>query len=147
MATDDKNRWPEIIGAFLINFGAIEMLLLQWIRKFSTDSIVCDIAIDLPLNKRLALVCQLLKRSDLSEERKKRALELWGDVAKISDTRNIIAHSPFVTHQNQNGFIDVKKLKGIKDGEPVPITPLTLTEIASAGGRLSKIFQELAKPF
>lgn len=146
MITDDKNLWPEIVGSFLINFGAIEMVLLQWIEKFS-DNFIRDIAIDLPLNKRLILLHHLLERSELLEERKKRAFALWEEVANISKTRNIIAHSPFVTHQNQNGFIDIKKLKGVKKGELVLVAPLTFAEIANAGSQTSKILQELIESF
>ena len=129
-----------------MNFGAVEVIMLQWMDKLSTDPIIRDIAIDLPLSKRLALVCELIKRSTLAPENKHRALSLWGEVAKISEIRNIIAHSPFITHQNQHGFIDLKKMKGVKDGSPIPIAPLTFAEVARARLRLSEIFQELIKP-
>lgn len=144
---EEKNQWPKLIGSFLINFGAVEVILFQWIDKLSKDSIVRDIAIDLPLNKRLGLVCELVKRSGFSVERKQKALTLWGEVAKISETRNIVAHSPFITHQNQNGFIDIKKMKGVKDGSPIAIAPLTFADVASAGKRLTNIFQEIVEPF
>ena len=144
---EERREWPGLVGAFLMNFGAAEMSLLQWIDRLSKDKIVRDIAIDLPLNKRLALVCDLIKRSDLSKERKDKALSLWGEVSKISITRNIIAHNPFVTHENQMGFIDFKKLKGLKDGEKLPINPLTLVDVAKAGSRLSKVLKELIESF
>lgn len=105
-------HWPELIGSFVINFGAVEMIIFQWIDKHSTDQIVRDMAIDLPLNKRLKLVCDLIQRSNLPPESKQKALSLWGEVARISETRNVIAHSPFITHQNQHGFIDLKKNEG-----------------------------------
>jgi hypothetical protein len=134
--------WNEIVGAFLINFGAVEMVLLNWIIKFSTDAIVRDIAIELPMNKRLGLVCDLIKRSTMSEERKGRALWLWGEIGKFSQTRNILAHSPFITNNKtgESGFIDVKKLKGQK---PVEVTPLLFMDIAAVGRDTAKILKEL----
>ena len=138
----DDMDWNKIVGAFLINFGAAEMVLLNWINKFSTDTIVRDIAIELPMNKRLALVCDLIKRSSLPEELKSRALWLWGEIGKFSQTRNILAHSPFITNNKtgQRGFIDIKKLKGQK---PAAVTPLLFMDIAVAGRETAKILQEV----
>lgn len=147
MNTDQGAEWARLVGGFLMNCGAMEVVLFNWIDQLSTDKIVRDIAIDLPLSKRLPLVCTLIKRSTMPEEQKKRALELWGEVAKVSKIRNIIAHSPFITHQasGQSGFIDVKKLKG--SNGPVPIVPVSFADIANAGRMLAKIMPEIIEVF
>jgi hypothetical protein len=147
MTPDEMSQCAKLIGSFLMNFGAVDVILFKWIDKYSTDPIVRDLAIDLPLSKRLALVCELIKRSSLPEESKKKALTLWGDVGKISEIRNIIAHSPFITHNNQNGFIDIKKMKGVKDGHPIAVSPLDSSRIATATLRLGQIFSEIKEPF
>jgi hypothetical protein len=144
---EEMRHWPELIGSFVINFGAVEMIIFQWIDKHSTDQIVRDMAIDLPLNKRLKLVCDLIQRSNLPPESKQKALSLWGEVARISETRNVIAHSPFITHQNQHGFIDLKKMKGVKNGSPIAIAPLTFADVTRARIRLDELFGELVQPW
>jgi len=135
-----------LIGGFLVNFGAAEFASFLWIDKFSTDKIVRDIAIGLPLHKRLELVCTLIRRSDLAEERKQRALELWGEVAKIATLRNTVAHNPIVTNRKTGevGVIDVKKMRGVG---PYQIEPLQPADLATAGKRLATLLQELAVPF
>jgi hypothetical protein len=137
----------EIVGAYVLNFGAAEMATFQWITKFQTDLMVRDMAIDMPLGKRIALVCDLVKRSDLPADRKTRALELWGEVAALSKIRNRVAHSPMCQNPNKSdewGIIDVKKMKGVG---PYPIEPLHFDDIARDGSRLAKLLPELLKPF
>ena len=45
------------------------------------------------------------------------------------------------------GFIDIKKLKGVKDGQPIAVAPLTFESIATAGSRLAKSLEEIIVPF
>ena len=146
MTPSQQDLFGEIIGGFLVNFGAVEFSSFQWIEKFSTDKIVRDLAIGLPLRKRLELVCTLITRSNLPEDRKKRALELWNDVAKIAIIRNKVAHNPLVTNlkTGEMGIIDVKKMHGIG---PYEIEPLQAADIASAGKQLRRILEEIAEPF
>jgi hypothetical protein len=139
--------WSELIGAFLINFGAAEMATFQWIERFSSAKVRSN-SIDLILSKRIALVCQLVERSSLPDDRKKQALELWGQVSELSKTRNIIAHNPLISHAKDGrtdmGYINTKKMKGVG---PHAIEPLLLLEIAREGSRLAKILPEIIAPF
>jgi hypothetical protein len=99
-------------------------------------------AIDMPLGKGIGLVCDLVKRSDLPPDRKARALELWGEVATLSKTRNKVAHSPMCQNPNGSnewGIIDVKKMKGIG---PYPVEPMHFDDIAREGFRLAKILPD-----
>jgi hypothetical protein len=91
--------WANLSGAFMINFGAAEIATFQWITKYATDLMVRDMALVMPLNKRIKLVCDLVNRSELDESRKRRAIELWGEIAKLSEIRNTVAYSPFVQIQ------------------------------------------------
>ena len=147
MENHTKSKWPPLIGAYIMNFGAVEVVLLNWIGKHCSDKIVRDLAIDMPLHKRLSLVRELIKRSDLPEDQKHTALLLWCEVEKHSKIRNIIAHNPFITHtqngREENGFIDVKKMKGIG---PYPLLPLSLEDIAKSGSALAKILPKLIEP-
>lgn len=115
MTPQETEAWSRLIGGLLVNFGAVEFSSFLWIDKYSADRIVRDIAIDLPWRKRLELLCNLLERSDLPEDRKQRALDLWGEVGKIASLRNTVAHNPIVTNPKTGevGVIDVKKMRGI----------------------------------
>jgi hypothetical protein len=103
-----------------------------------------DLAIEMPFKKRISLVCELIVRSRLPTEQKEKAVTLWKEVAKLAETRNVIAHNPFATTaQGDSGFLDVKKLKG--DG-PYELIPLRLTDLADAGSRLTRILPDLLQP-
>jgi hypothetical protein len=144
MDTTQGMKWEPLIGAFIMNFGAVEMASFQWITALSADPVVLrDLAIDMQFRKRISLVCQLIERSATSAEQKAEAVGLWEEVAKLAEIRNTIAHSPFVS-QPSEGFINVKKLKG--DG-PYELKPLGLVEIASAGSRLARILPKILTPF
>jgi hypothetical protein len=140
-------EWAELIGAFLINFGAAEMATFQWIERLSSAK-VRNNSIDLMLSKRIALVRQLVEQSKLPDDRKKRALELWGQVSDLSKTRNIIAHNPLITHTKDGktdmGFINTKKMKGVG---PYAIERLLYVDVAREGSRLTKILSEIITPF
>ena len=143
----NMQKWSELIGAFLINFGAAEMATFQWITKFSSATARSS-SIDLILSKRITLVRQLVEQSSLPDDRKKRALDLWGQVSELSRTRNIIAHNPLISHTKDGktdmGFINTKKMKGIG---PYTIEPLLFADIARDGSRLAKILPEIITPF
>ncbi|HTD66350.1 MAG TPA: hypothetical protein VK846_07460 [Candidatus Limnocylindria bacterium] len=146
MSAPTPQQQTELIGAFILNFGAAEMATFQWITALTTDLVLRDVAIDMPLSKRIALVCQLVKRANAPEDKKARALEIWGEVAKLSETRNKLAHSPLCrnpTGLDEWGFIYVKKMKGIG---PFQIEPLQFDGIARDGSRLAKLFPELLQP-
>lgn len=138
----------EAIGAFILNCGAAEMATFLWITGLSTDLMLRDVAIDMPLSKRIALVCQLIKRSNQPDSEKSQALSMWGEVARIADaTRNKIAHSPLCRNPNGSdewGFINVKKMKGVG---PYQIEPLHFDDIMIEGSKLAKILPELLKVF
>jgi len=140
-------QWSELIGAFLINFGAAEMATFQWIERFSSAK-ARNNSIDLILSKRIALVRQLVEQSKLPDDRKKRALELWGQVSELSKTRNIIAHNPLISHTKDGktdmGFINTRKMKGVG---PYAIEPLLFVDVAREGSRLAKILPEIITPF
>lgn len=148
MEATKELQWQSLIGAFIINFGALEITTYHWITALSTGTDVRDRAIDhMLLGKRIALVRELVTASNLPKERKLRALELWNEVTHLSIIRNKLVHSPLCWNPNGSddlGFVDVKKMKGIG---PYTIEPLNYVEIARAGSKLAKILEELLGQF
>ena len=141
---DKKNPWPWAVGILIMNFGTIEAASCQWIYELTQDQSARDKAINLQLGQRLKLVIGLVSNSSLSANRKKKALEMWNAVIELSKIRNKIAHSPFITNpQQQSGFIDIKEMKGVLDGQPKPVSPSTFSDIHDAATKTKKIIHEL----
>jgi hypothetical protein len=146
MNQSTMQQWSEIVGAFVLNFGAAEMTSHVWIRKLTKNQAMWDKALGMKLGHRISLVEKLIARSDLSPDIKTQSLELWGQVLKLSKTRNEIAHSPLAKPNNNAGgwgILDVKKMKGIG---PFKIIPLEFQDIARDGKRLAKILPHLLEP-
>ena len=84
-----ESNWPQLVGAFITNFGAAEMAAFGWITKLSADPVVLrDLAIEMPFKKRISLVCELIVRSGLPTEQKEKAssTSIMGISSEVSPT-------------------------------------------------------------
>ena len=132
----------------MLNFGALELASLQWIDELSTDGIVKEIAIDLKLSRKIALIQTLIKRSNVSAARQKSMIALWDAVSVLSQTRNTIAHNPLLFRyfhgKLQAGVINTKKMKGVG---PYKLRPIKFEDVRSASSRAAHLVEELVKAF
>src|ERR1700753_1506373 len=117
LTAEEERLWSNAIGGVFLNFGGIEFASFRWIEALSTDAIMRDLAIDMRLSQRIGLIKRLVDRASWPAEKKKKAIELWDEVAKRSEIRNTIAHNPFSFGRDREGrpaagIINVKKMKG-----------------------------------
>jgi hypothetical protein len=149
-AAPEKHPTPgefaSLIGAFLMNFGSVELALFQWIKALARDEIVWDIALEMTLNKRLGLVCDLIKRSTRQPDWKQKSLAIWKEIEKFSEIRNVIAHNPILTDKKSGamGFLNLKKLKGSHGRIPALI--FNFKDVSTAGSRMAVLANEVIKP-
>src|SRR5258708_3260246 len=106
-----------MVGALLINFGAVELLSIRWADKLSSDAIVRDLAIEMPLGRRILMLKKLIKRAIWPEERKVEAIKLWEAVVVLAKKRNMVAHNPLLLKNEPDGtvsfgIINAKEMKG-----------------------------------
>ena len=140
-------HWYEVIGAFIINFGAVETCSYQWILKLGGKTALNN-SIGPLLGQRIKLLLELISKSNLSPEQKKHFSALWIEISELAKTRNVIAHGPLVSHTKagkmQMGILDFKQMKNA--GPNPPFTPLLFTDILRAGSRTAKILEEIVEP-
>lgn len=96
-----STRFPTLIGQFIHHCGAIELLINNSIRFFSSDDILSSSTARSPLAKRINLLQKLL--ADRSELDGKLIDELCKKLHDLRKKRNIVAHSPIVK-ENIDGF-------------------------------------------
>jgi len=136
--------WSFLIGNLIINFGAVEFASFRWIEFLSTDDIMRDVAIDMQLSRRFALINRLIDRSKWPDARKSQAKQLWCEIKSLSKTRNKIAHNPIGFNDTPNGrvrgIINVKEMKGIG---PYKFEPLVLEDVKVASDRLVELAEQL----
>lgn len=147
LSKEQEHLWSDSIGGLILNLGGIELDSFRWIQHLSTDKIVSDLAIDMTLSKRLQIIRELIERSDFSPESRKRAVELWSEVGKISETRNTIAHNPIVFGPGQDGkpVMGIPNVKNMKGSGPFTITLVNVAKIIEAAHRLVVISRALDK--
>ena len=145
LSAEQERIWSNAIGGLILNFGQIEFLSHRWIQHFQTDPIVADLAIDMQFSRRLSLITEIVGRSSLPADARKRATELWREAGKLAETRNTVAHNPMVfapgpDKQVVPGIPNVRHMKG---SGPFTITLLDVTKIINTARRLSEIVSEL----
>ena len=119
------------IGKFILNFGSIEWLTYIWITELALDDLLLEVASDMPLGKRLDLLAMMIERSRMPKRWKNLSSGMWGRVRKLSEDRNVLAHSPLllawkgpaVGPPELVGVPNLRHLKK-KHGLKVPISPL-----------------------
>jgi hypothetical protein len=132
-----------------LNFGAIEFYSYAWIAELARDDTLLDLALDMPLGRRVDLVVLLANRERMPKRLKAEVRKLWEQVKKIAETRNTVAHSPIVfvwKGRPAEGPADVVGIPRVKDlkqkpGRSMRTTPIE--QVIKAGGDLVPLAQGL----
>jgi hypothetical protein len=91
-----REDWPCMIGGLVINFGAIETLTYEWIRRLSPDPSHLETVLKKPFRTRVEKLRDLINESDLPEDLKSEASGAWDAARGLAEFRNKIAHSPII---------------------------------------------------
>jgi hypothetical protein len=152
--------WVAAIGKFMVNFGGVESATLLWIDHLSDDLILKELAIEMPLARRIELIRKLLERRNLPKKLLNESKSAWGKAEKLSRIRNEIAHNPVIfgwhgeEAQRPPDFIGSLNFRRLKPGAP-RVSPLleftalnrSVDEVAHLAGKLHSILQDvLAAP-
>lgn len=87
--------YAQEVGALVVAFGFLEYLSYVWIVLLQRDHAVVELAANLGLRERIALITKMVER-EFVESKRTEALNLWRDVANLSDLRNAVCHNPYV---------------------------------------------------
>lgn len=136
-------NFPTLIGRFIHQCGALELLINNSIRAYATDSLLSTNAIKSPLYKRIVLLRQLLhERSDIKEDD---IDSLCDELDEMRKNRNIVAHNPIVsTTRDGSGTEDILVLRY----KPAGVTTDTISmeniaKLVEQSGQLMVRFSKL----
>jgi len=90
----DGEQLAHLVGKLIVNCGGVELLTFLWIRELATDIVLFDLAIDLPLNRRIELILALAEERKIEGNLLQRVRTSWKEVAQLAQVRNIVAHGP-----------------------------------------------------
>lgn len=141
----DLDTWSVVVGGIVMNHGIVEFVSLQWILHLSKESVLRDVAADLPFSKRIEIIKTLVARTDWPKAKKQQANDIWTQVSELSKERNRFVHNPICTRANSEGKIEVGILESrkMKKLGPLALSPVTLQGIADTGRRLAKLLGSL----
>ncbi|MDA3872508.1 MAG: hypothetical protein PF795_00915 [Kiritimatiellae bacterium] len=95
--------FPEVIGIFIHHCGVIELYLNETIRVLSTDDILAERVLNVPLARRIDICKDLWsERTELKEDQ---IQSLCKDLYLIKDVRNQVAHNPIFSTKSEDGTV------------------------------------------
>jgi len=93
---DPRKKWAPLVGRFVLAFGDIENVTYLALRQLPKDKIFQTTS-TLGFGKRVDLVIELVKdHAEIGKRLSERFVEKLKAAKKLSETRNLIAHSPVV---------------------------------------------------
>ena len=149
--------WAERIGRLVLNFGGIELLTYKYLALIEPDRGRLERCFELLLVPRIDRIIQLLAANEaLPDAERQIANRDWGEVKKMTQWRNHIAHNPVVpfwgTHQDPSreppeGIVmpDVRDLPTGRMG--VEVTLELLDELVAVSAILSRRLSVTADSF
>jgi hypothetical protein len=93
---DPRKKWVPLVGKFVLFFGDIENVTYLALRQLPKDRIFRTTA-TLGFSKRVDLVIELISdHAEIDGQLSERFIEKLKAAKKLSETRNLVAHSPVV---------------------------------------------------
>jgi hypothetical protein len=118
---EDMAIWAECIGGLMINFGACEYMVLQWLEKFEGKQKALKIIKrkGSTLEGNIRVILHHIPSCSLSDDDKRKAAKAWGRIYALKDMRNRLAHNPIAIIKDSKGnralrVIDMKKITASK---------------------------------
>jgi hypothetical protein len=93
---DPRSKWAPLVGRFILSFGDIENVTYLALLQLPKDKIFQTTS-TLGFGKRVDLVIELIKdHAEIGKSLSERFVEKLKAAKKLSETRNLVAHSPVV---------------------------------------------------
>lgn len=140
--------WAQRIGGLILNFGGIELLTYRYLALLEPDRARLERCFELLLVSRIDRIIELLAAKETWPDSERQiAIRDWGEVRKMAEWRNHVAHNPVVPmwgeHQDPSRdapqcvvMPDVRDLPGERPG--VEVTLVVLDELVAVSANLSR---------
>lgn len=152
-------EWPHKIGAYMLNFGGIELISFQYLNALETTRGDFNKNLDRLLSKRIQRIIELVDiATTIIPEDKTEIRALWDEAKELAKWRNRIAHNPVLPtwkpgSDSNNappdliGVPDMKQLKSRNFTDSISIDGMNKLIDASAdlAQRLHRATQKLAR--
>ena len=140
---DLRGEWAPIVGRFILSFGDIENVTYLALLQLPKDKIFATTS-SLSFGKRVDLVLELVDgHPEIAKNLAKTFAEKLKNAKKLSETRNVVAHSPLVMqifqHPKEGWIHREMALANAKNKEKA----LSLEDLTQAASEADKLAREL----
>jgi hypothetical protein len=143
---DLRSEWAPVVGRLILSFGDIENVTYLALLQLPKDKIFATTS-SLPFGKRVDLVLDLVDgHPEIAEDLSKRFAEKLRDAKKLSETRNMVAHSPLVMQIFQHpkeGWVHREMALANAKNKEKALSLDALTQAASEADRLARELYDL----
>ncbi len=136
--------WSSAVGLFIINFGALDYLVLDFLESRLSPERFAEIK-DRHLQDRIKMVRAQFEESDQAPGKRERFQRFFQDLDPVRELRNRIAHSHILVRLDLEKKQPVMTLSLPKDLDAIysPGTRhLTLEEMKGALAALNRLIEE-----
>lgn len=146
------------VGMFLVNFGAIELLSYEWLRKSSPSQKAFSMSIKQSFNDRVNKIIKLVKSMSLDNQSKNNIMNAWSITKDMAQLRNAIAHNPIVfvwSNRDEAGEPDIVGIPVMRSasGNQLQIAPVidinglhtAIDDLVDLANKLYELLQEVQK--
>lgn len=148
-------EWPFLVGQYMLNFGAIELLSFQHLNFLEANRADFNKNLDRLLAARIDRILVLINQSQkISDLDKVEIISLWQDAKELAQWRNRIAHNPVLPtwkpgsdseHSPPDllGIPDMRQLKSSNVSDA--ISPQGMKQLIDASAKLGQRIHDVAK--
>lgn len=101
----DGGRYAKALGGFIMNFNVIEMQTYLWIMMFTSGFKFPAGIAAMTFSDRVDFIFKAVRNAKVPKQLKEAIYETWKEARRYSELRNIVAHSPMLWGQNENGTL------------------------------------------
>ena len=137
------------VGKFIINCGSLEWVVVGWIRALTDEPILFDLAIQMPMSRRLELLESLLDAREIAQEDSERVRETLQDARKLLEFRNRVAHGPLAlgwrgsAKSGPPDAIGIPNFRTLRSRKPAPEDVVTLEGLEQLVTNAAEIVESL----
>lgn len=151
-APPDGGRFARALGAFMMNCGVIEYHSYSWLMVLTPGFGLPAGVGDMSLSDRMAWIRRTLKGRKMTNSLRIEVFQVWDEVRRLSELRNVVAHGPMLWGDNENGTLMgiVPNVKKALKGKPAMMVEYddiadAITQSAAVYPRLEALLNRLGE--
>ncbi|HTV42899.1 MAG TPA: hypothetical protein VMF08_20205 [Candidatus Sulfotelmatobacter sp.] len=128
-----------IVGQLFLNFGNLEYIAFLLLHEFGNKT-QRERVFKMKISERIRDIQTIAHHLKISQEKQQCIIDVFKELKKLSQTRNTVAHGPFLIKGDKQGFMDLQRSKGQVPGS---VTLITLAGIHKVNLQLVALYEKI----